>query len=275
MNYINKLHYIILFSFFIVVLSCKKEEINNKKTPLSVELDNKIPQNKASNTLDIINPNKWLTKKDSNNFKSISLPFTFEQFYDDYVDEANYPYYNISENLKEYLINNNFEAESYESLLVSSAYEFNIMLVLVVRGDSEYYILITATNEDVKGFYIIGETGNSDELITFKINDDYTISKYKGQRKNKVFFKRLKILNDGSFKEVRGNTNSYSVINKGGVVYAQVDTYLNMRSAPNTTGTIVGKIYPTDKLMVLEVLTNWVKVSLNGTEGYVSSEFVK
>ncbi|MCD8440813.1 SH3 domain-containing protein [Tenacibaculum finnmarkense] len=270
-----KLHYIILFSFFIVALSCKKEEINNKKAPLSVEFDNKIPQNKASNTLDIINTNKWLTKKDSNNFKSISLPFTFEQFYDDYVDEANYPYYNISENLKEYLINNNFEAESYESLLVSSAYEFNIMLFLVVRGDSEYYILITATSEDVKGFNVIGETGNSDELITFKINDDYTISKYKGQRKNKVFFKKLKILNDGSFKEVRGNTNSYSVIKKGAIVYAQVDTYLNMRSTPNATGTIVGEIYPTDKLMVLEVLANWVKVSLNGTEGYVSSEFVK
>ncbi|WP_165749833.1 SH3 domain-containing protein [Cellulophaga sp. Z1A5H] len=59
------------------------------------------------------------------------------------------------------------------------------------------------------------------------------------------------------------------------IVYAQVDTYLNIRSAANKTATIVGKAYPKDGLKVLEVLEGWLKVSLNGTEGYISSEFVK
>ncbi len=59
------------------------------------------------------------------------------------------------------------------------------------------------------------------------------------------------------------------------IIYAQVDTYLNMRSAPNMTAAIVGKANPQDALIVLEILEGWVKINLNGTEGYVSSEFVK
>ena len=62
---------------------------------------------------------------------------------------------------------------------------------------------------------------------------------------------------------------------KGQIVYPQVETYLNVRSAPNSKGAIVAEAYPEDALTVLEVLDGWVKVSLNGIEGYVSSDYVK
>ena len=59
------------------------------------------------------------------------------------------------------------------------------------------------------------------------------------------------------------------------ILYPQVETYLNVRSAPNSSGTIVGKAYPNDALLLIEEVDGWVKVSLNGTEGYVSSDYVK
>ncbi len=83
------------------------------------------------------------------------------------------------------------------------------------------------------------------------------------------------------------NWDSYTINNKGkiaadnsliksnSIVYAQVETYLNVRSAPNSNGEIIVKAYPEDGLKVLEVLEGWVKIELNGKEGYVSSDYVK
>ncbi len=61
---------------------------------------------------------------------------------------------------------------------------------------------------------------------------------------------------------------------KGSIVYAQVETYLNVRSKPNSNADIVSKAYSTDKLKVLEVLKDWVKIEFNGVEGYVSSDYI-
>ena len=62
---------------------------------------------------------------------------------------------------------------------------------------------------------------------------------------------------------------------KGSIVYAQVETYLNIRSSPDANASIIGKAYPKDSLKVLEIFENWVKIELNGKQGYVSSDFVK
>ncbi|QCE43434.1 SH3 domain-containing protein [Psychroserpens sp. NJDZ02] len=59
------------------------------------------------------------------------------------------------------------------------------------------------------------------------------------------------------------------------MVFAQVETYLNVRSAPISSRTIIAKAYPKHGLQVLKVLEGWVKVSFNGSEGYVSSDYVK
>ncbi len=68
------------------------------------------------------------------------------------------------------------------------------------------------------------------------------------------------------------NKNIFTV---GSIVYAQVETYLNVRSAPNSNGDIIAKAYPKDDLKVIEVLDDWVKIALNGKEGYVSKDFVR
>ena len=83
---------------------------------------------------------------------------------------------------------------------------------------------------------------------------------------------------DLAYPLTKGNfiaLNNKNTLKKGSTVYAQVDTYLNVRSVPNSNGEIIAKAYPKDALNVLEVLEGWVKVALNGKEGYVSSEFVK
>lgn len=77
-----------------------------------------------------------------------------------------------------------------------------------------------------------------------------------------------------STKEGLFKKNKNSLLRVDSIVYAQVETYLNMRSTPNSSGDIIAKAYPKDALKVLEVLDGWVKVELNGKQGYVSKDFV-
>jgi len=83
---------------------------------------------------------------------------------------------------------------------------------------------------------------------------------------------KLKELTEKSINTRVVKSNRFAV---GSTVHAQVETYLNMRSEPNSSGAIIAKIYPTNTLKIVEVLDNWLKVSLNGKEGYVNSDFVK
>lgn len=59
-----------------------------------------------------------------------------------------------------------------------------------------------------------------------------------------------------------------------GVIKA--DLKVNLRSEPNTTCRVLAHIAPDETVNVLDTSnTNWVKVSYNGTIGYISAEFVE
>ena len=51
-------------------------------------------------------------------------------------------------------------------------------------------------------------------------------------------------------------------------------TTLYVRAEPNTESTIVTLVPIEEELEVLEELEGWVKVNIDGDEGYVSSEYV-
>lgn len=57
-------------------------------------------------------------------------------------------------------------------------------------------------------------------------------------------------------------------------VYVWTTTGVNLRSEPNTDCQIVSVLDTEAQLEVLSDEGEWLKVSYNGTEGYVSSEFV-
>ena len=66
-----------------------------------------------------------------------------------------------------------------------------------------------------------------------------------------------------------------SIAVKEATLRAIVNTsVLNVRKAPNTDSEIVEKVGNDERYSVLEVLDGWVKISIDGEEGYVSDEYV-
>ncbi|PEM95248.1 hypothetical protein CN621_28755, partial [Bacillus wiedmannii] len=52
-------------------------------------------------------------------------------------------------------------------------------------------------------------------------------------------------------------------------------TSLRVRSAANTSSSVLGNLKNGEKVTVLGKANGWVKISYQGKEGYVSLEFVK
>ena len=264
---IKKTVYIVFFST--ILLSCKQsskvetskisepsENIKKKeKTPV-------ISKNKLS-------LKKWIIADNFNGLKINKLPFFFDVYFKNNIPETTYPYYLISEKLERFLKNHDYEGEKYECFLLPNTDNLNVLLVNVLRGDSNYYLVITTDSDEIKSMEEVGHIGDENDIKTFDISEEYIITKYKGFRNNKVILKKTEILKGG--KSLKKN----STFTTNTIVHAQVETYLNIRSAPNSSGNIVGKAYPKDGLKIIEVLDGWLKVKLDNTEGYVSSDFVK
>ena len=182
--------------------------------------------------------------------------------------------------------------------------EKDIHLLLQNNNFTEGYLLFpTTSNESVKyTFYYftiekleyIGEYEyypfkegnfiyyqNKQELYILS-DKEYRLTKKEGKENNnfpvKIVEKDLQLINTIISKnDVLGYHNEKNlngIISVNSTVYAQVKTYLNVRSAPSSSGEIIGKAYPTDKMKVLEVLDGWLKVSIRDVVGYVSSDFV-
>lgn len=57
--------------------------------------------------------------------------------------------------------------------------------------------------------------------------------------------------------------------------YVKVRTVLNLREGPSTNNKVISKLKPGEIIIVEEILNDWSKVKLeDGTEGYVSSEYI-
>lgn len=58
-------------------------------------------------------------------------------------------------------------------------------------------------------------------------------------------------------------------------VYVQTTTQVKLRKEPNTTCATLDRIDGGTKLLVLESLDGWYKVTYNGQTGYVSADYAK
>lgn len=126
----------------------------------------------------------------------VSLPFSFHQYFKDEYSEAKYPSYEISSSLIDFLKSKNYDGESYKSFVIHSDDHVQYLVADVSRGDSDYFILITARNNKIIDYKEIGVIGDENP-ITFKIFSDLTIEKYKGNTPNAVAFEKFKIEKDG------------------------------------------------------------------------------
>jgi len=141
---------------------------------------------------------------------------------------------------------------------VSSTYDYDGNTIFINRKD-----LVVVNNEseiiDEINIYFNYSDGIIARTKLFFIDENYTLylRYYNENEENKINFTDITkylITSEGIIKKI--NHNSLKI---GSTVYAQVETYLNVRSEPNSS----------------EVLGSWLKVSLNGKEGYVSIDFVK
>lgn len=53
-----------------------------------------------------------------------------------------------------------------------------------------------------------------------------------------------------------------------------VGTYLNVRSSPSTSASIVGKLYNGTKITIVDSTSGWYKISFNGSTAWISSSYV-
>jgi Cell wall-associated hydrolases (invasion-associated proteins) len=54
----------------------------------------------------------------------------------------------------------------------------------------------------------------------------------------------------------------------------KVSTYLNVRSSPSTSASIVGKLYNGTKVTIVDSSNGWYKISFNGSTAWISGSYV-
>jgi hypothetical protein len=138
-----------IYIFLLLVLGCKS--------------DNKSPYE------------KYLIPKDKT-FKSISLPFSSKKYIDTDKRDDIYPFYKPSNFLVNYLISIDYEGEEYKCYVLPPKNKELILLTWILRGDSEYYLLMLLNSEKIITYKEIGKGG--DDSVLFTIKEDFSIDTY-------------------------------------------------------------------------------------------------
>ncbi len=202
------------------------------------------------------------------------------------VEEDKYPLYDD----KDYIQKVGIKSSGLENIIKNKDGVYLCVFFVNFNYDKEYenfikpirYLVsfdenLNILNEFTLSFFYETETKSFVKLFYLDENLNIYTNYYRnkeGEDGNiKETFSELykyTVLYNGTISEKKNST-----LEVGSTVYAQVKTYLNLRALPNATAAKVGKAYPTDELTVLEVLEGWVKIALNGKEGYVSKDFVR
>lgn len=147
----------------------------------------------------------------------------------------------------------------------------------------ELIILLPTATEELELYQMIKiNTKNDIEdlgLISYEVMDPEKMFKSNNVEKlelvNNKYFYKIKEKKTGtdilvynkavidSFKEIKS-------------FFPNVETYLNLRSKPSVKESrIISKLYPSDKISLLNNYGEWSLVFSNHTYGYVSSDYVK
>ncbi|MBO0591454.1 SH3 domain-containing protein [Cellulophaga sp. E16_2] len=151
----------------------------------------------------------------------------------------------------------------FGGISLTSIKENKVLQILAVSGqhyepdnEVEYKVITSFTIDNNYNIFVTDVTTEYEKITNKKITT-YSIS------------------STGEFIKIKEEEIKKNPLLLGSTVYAQVDTYLNVRSTPNSNGAIIEKAYPKDELKILEILEAWVKIELNGKQGYVSKDFVR
>ncbi|MCM3735497.1 SH3 domain-containing protein [Bacillus cytotoxicus] len=139
---------------------------------------------------------------------------------------------------------------------------------------------IIQTSSQTNGAYIV--TADALHVRTGPSTSyDITSCVYKGQKLQVIGEENgwLKINHQGK----TGYVSSKFVSKNGGSANSNVSTsgkktvtadVLRVRTSPNTSSSIIGRVYEGQVLQVIGEANGWLKINYNGKTGYVSSEFV-
>ena len=168
-----KIHNVIFLMLLIV--SCG----NNSNKPNEQSEVVEIQGEEILHTLEEENDMIWYEKYLSNQdeiYKSISLPFSSDKYIDNIDRDNVYPFYYPSDLLSNYFISIDYEGEEYKCYIVSADNANLTLLTWILRGDSEYYLLILLTENNVKEYKEIGK--GEDDTVSFIIEKDLSIKAY-------------------------------------------------------------------------------------------------
>ncbi|MGF9966336.1 SH3 domain-containing protein, partial [Bacillus rhizoplanae] len=141
--------------------------------------------------------------------------------------------------------------------------------------------VVTATrlnvrNSPVLGSTLLGNVQKGENVTILGKANGWAKIEYKG-KEGYVSLEFIKVgEKEGRPVSQQPATPQQSVIDNGNYEAGTITaTSLRVRSAANTTSTILGNLKQGEKVTVLGKANGWAKISWNGKEGYVSLEFVK
>lgn len=133
--------------------------------------------------------------------KNIVLPFSFNEYSKDQYSDEKYPNYQISQKMIDFLVSKDYEGEKYKCFVIKPQNTCSIFVISVLRGDSEYFVLLTTSNNSIVDFKEIGVIGNSNP-ITFKIKPNLIVEKFNGNNDDNVLIEKISIDNECKISNV-------------------------------------------------------------------------
>lgn len=167
---------------------------------------------------------------------------------------------------------NAYDAAAMRSMII----ELNRNLKYTLISD-KYTSGFKDTVKDNSAFAAISSTAELQQFLG-KFLDDSLISNYT-KKYDTAFFNKSVLLMKPVYavptvkkpEKYSGFSESFAGIYKTNGVY----TYLNLRSEPNTNCSIVGEIYPGDKITVYYGNGAWAQVEHKGKFGFASMQYLQ
>lgn len=172
-------------------------EFNNIKTNLITKLLEKRNKRQSSNHLVLDTANSFIIEK---NPLRTALPFSFYEYFKSEYSQEIYPSYEPTLEFIEFLKSQDYEGESYKCFAIQFDETSLYLVATILRGDSEYFVLVTTQNNKIIDYSEIGSIGN-DNPITFKVSQDYIIEKYEGNGRDLKPIEKLKIYSSGKIQK--------------------------------------------------------------------------
>lgn len=174
-------------------------QFNNIKSNLITKLLEERNKLQSSKNLASTTVNSFIIAKDP---LKTALPFSFYEYFKSEYSKNIYPSYEPTLALIEFLKSKDYEGQSYKCFVIRSDETSLYLVASILRGDSEYFVLVTIQNNKIIDYSEIGSIGNENPT-TFKVSPDYIIEKYEGNGPNLKPTEKLKIDRSGKIQKFK------------------------------------------------------------------------